>query len=318
MAEKSAFTDIHVHCVPANGAISVHGLRRLLLPLFTGQHGPPGPKAARAYMENLADAVRRSCHVRRVVLLALDAPYAPDGKPRLMRSSFSVSNEDAANWCKTAPDIFLFGASVHPFRPDALEALERCAEQGAALVKWLPNSQGIDPADRRLLPFYRKMKDLRLPLLCHTGFEFVLPTIAQKWGEIERLRLALEEGVTVIAAHSGSNGLFYNRPALKHFERLLLEYPNLYADTSGLAAPNRMTALLWWRNHPEFSDRLLFATDFPVPIWPLPWRPFLTAEEYIRFAGPENLFDRMALLLQGLGVAPAPDRFETLLRRAGE
>ncbi len=317
--KESAYTDIHVHAVPRNGKIQAHGWRRALFALAakrSGAHGT-GPEAARTYTETLARYLNSARHVRRAVLLALDQAYDEHGKPLTAMGGFSVSNEDVLAWCRDAPEVFLFGASIHPHRRDALEALERCAEQGAVLVKWLPNSQGIDPADRRNLPFYKKLAELGLPLLCHTGFEFALPAIHQAYGELERLRLALEQGVTVIAAHSGSSGLFINRRALTRFEQMLRRYPNLYCDTAALALPNRMEALLWWRGHPELFNRLLFATDFPVPLCALPWFLFLPRADYIRFAREHNPFDRMAVLLKGLGVYPPPDGFELLLQQLG-
>ncbi|MBW1670459.1 MAG: amidohydrolase family protein [Deltaproteobacteria bacterium] len=316
--KESAYTDIHVHAVPRNGNIQAHGWRRALFALAakrSGAHGT-GPEAARTYTENLARYLHSSRYVRRAVLLALDQAYDEQGKPHQAMIGFYVSNEDVLAWCRDAPEIFLFGASIHPHRRDAIEALERCAEQGAVLVKWLPNSQGIDPADRRLLPYYQKLAELGLPLLCHTGFEFALPAIHQAYGNLERLRLALEHGVIVIAAHSGSGGLFINRRALTRSEQMLRRYPNLYCDTAALALPNRMEALLWWRNHPEFFNRLLFATDFPLPLYALPWSLFLPHADYIRFAREHNPFDRMAELLKGLGVYPSPDAFESILRHS--
>jgi hypothetical protein len=315
--KESAYTDIHVHGVPRNGKIQAHGWRRVLFALAakrSGVHGT-GPEAARTYTETLARYLHSARYVRRAVLLALDQVYDEQGTPYQAMTGFYVSNEDVLAWCREAPEVFLFGASIHPHRRDALEALERCAEQGAVLVKWLPNSQGIDPADRRNLPFYKKLAELGLPLLCHTGFEFALPAIHQAYGDPERLRPALEQGVIVIAAHSGSSGLFINRRALMRFEQMLHRYPNLYCDTAALALPNRMEALLWWRGHPELFNRLLFATDFPVPFWTLPWSLFLSRVDYIRFAREHNPFDRMAVLLKGLGVHPPLDGFESLLQR---
>ena len=316
--KESAYTDIHVHAVPRNGKIQAHGWRRALFALAarrSGAHGT-GPEAARAYTENLARYLHSARYVRRAVLLALDQVYDEQGTSHQAMTGFYVSNEDVLAWCREAPEVFLFGASIHPHRRDAIEALERCAEQGAVLVKWLPNSQGIDPADRRLLPYYQKLAELGLPLLCHTGFEFALPAIHQKYGNLERLRLALEQGVIVIAAHSGSGGLFINRRALTRFEQMLHRYPNLYCDTAALALPNRMEALLWWRSHPELFNRLLFATDFPLPLYALPWSLFLPHADYIRFAGEHNPFDRMAELLKGLGVHPSPNAFELLLQHS--
>ena len=316
--KENAFTDIHVHAVPRNGKVQAYGWRRALFALAAKRSGTQGtgPEAARTYTETLVRHLRRARHVRRAVLLALDQAYDEHGRPLTAMTGFYVSNEDVLEWCREAPEVFLFGASIHPHRRDALEALERCAEQDAVLVKWLPNSQGIDPADRRHLLFYQKMAELGLPLLCHTGFEFALPAIHQVHGDLERLRLALEQGVTVIAAHSGSGGLFINRRALRRFEQMLRCYPNLYCDTAALALPNRMEALLWWRNHPELFNRLLFATDFPVPLYALPWFLFLHHADYIRFAREHNPFDRMALLLKGLEVYPPHDGFELLLQHS--
>ncbi|PXF53459.1 MAG: hypothetical protein C4B58_16385, partial [Deltaproteobacteria bacterium] len=70
------------------------------------------------------------------------------------------------------------------------------------------------------------------------------------------------------------------------------------------------------RGHPELFSRLLFATDFPVPLCALPWFLFLPRADYIRFAEEHNPFDRMAVLLKGLGVYPPHDGFESLLQHS--
>jgi hypothetical protein len=317
--ESGGFIDVHCHAVPRDGTLHVRGWRRALYHLIAGHTGAGGSgrAAADGYTRKLASFLRTARYVSRAVLISLDGEYDEYGAPSRERASFSVTNEDVVAWCRETPGLFLFGASVHPNRKDALEALDRCAENGAVLVKWLPNTQGIDPADRRHVAYYRRLCDLRLPLLSHTGWEFALPASRQAVGSLARLRLPLEEGVTVIAAHSGSSGLFLWPAAFGLFESMLAQYPNLYGDTAGLAAPNRMEALLWWRRHPELSDRLLFATDYPIPMVAAPWRPFLSRDAYARFAGEKNPFDRMALLLQGIGVRPRQDGFQRLLQGLG-
>ena len=318
LSAQATYTDIHVHGVPRGGMTDVSGWRKHLLGLFARQAGTrgTGPEAVQPYMDTLIRNLRRSRYVRRAVLLALDKVYDTQGAPQPgKKRRFAVTNEEVLAWCRTAGDVFLFGASVHPHRHDALTALEWCQQQGAVLVKWLPNYQGIDPAARRHLPYYRKLVELGLPLLCHTGFEYALPTVDQDFGRLERLLLPLEQGVTVIAAHSGSSGNFFNRSAMHRFARVLHRFPNLYGETAALSLPNRMGALLWWRGHPELFDRLLFATDFPMQLWTPLWRPFLGRHDYARLAGEKNPFDRMALLLKGLAVRPLPDGFETLLHR---
>ena len=59
----------------------------------------------------------------------------------------------------------LFGASVHPYRKDAVAELERCVAAGAVLLKWLPITQGFNPADPRCFPFYEALAHHKLPLL---------------------------------------------------------------------------------------------------------------------------------------------------------
>ncbi len=312
---STGYVDIHVHCVPRDGGVRFHGWRRLLanwLGRRSGTQGRTGPEAARAYMERLASQVKASKHVTRVVLLALDHAHDTQGRPRIEMQGFAVSHEDVQAWCREVPDLFLFGASVHPHRADALEALEQAAAEGAVLVKLIPNSQGIDLADQRHRRYFCKLAELHLPLLVHTGAEFVLPAQNQTWGDIRRLRPALDEGVTVIAAHGGSSGLFFNASALRHYAELLRAYPNLYGDTAALALPNRLGALLWWRDHAEWTDRLLFGTDYPLPVTTCFCRPWLSSAEYAQLTDSGNPFDRMAILLEALKIHIDPHSFYKL------
>ena len=66
---------------------------------------------------------------------------------------------------------FLFGASVNPYRSDAIARLEWAKAHGAVLVKWIPPIMEINPDDPKLIPFYKKMAELNLALLSHTGRE---------------------------------------------------------------------------------------------------------------------------------------------------
>jgi len=63
----------------------------------------------------------------------------------------------------------------------------------------------IDPADPRLIPFYKKLVELKLPLLSHTGKEKSFSRSDEEWGDPEKLRLPLSLGVTVVAAHIASS-----------------------------------------------------------------------------------------------------------------
>ena len=88
-----------------------------------------------------------------------------------------------------------------PIRRDLLRDWWQKLEAGAKLVKVLPNTQGFDPANRRYLPFYRRLARHQIPFLSHVGYEIVLTGQDQTAGDPNKLRVPLEEGVTVIAAH---------------------------------------------------------------------------------------------------------------------
>src|SRR5207244_3161902 len=112
-----------------------------------------------------------------------------------------------------------------------------------------------------------KLVSLGLPLLTHTGIEYSLPSVAQSFGQPSRLRSALEEGVTVIAAHGGGGDL-WNRRYYREFLDLLRCYPNLYADTAGLTLPLRSPTLLRLLKDEGVMDRLVHGSDFPLPALP--------------------------------------------------
>ena len=125
------------------------------------------------------------------------------GQGRLNRThtDLLVSNTYVLNVAKPYPDEFLAGVSINPQRRDAIEEVARCAEAGSALVKVLPNAQEFDPGSPAYIPFYRALARHGLPLLSHVGYEFSLIGKDQSVGDPDRLRVPLDEGVTVIAAH---------------------------------------------------------------------------------------------------------------------
>jgi hypothetical protein len=114
----------------------------------------------------------------------------------------------------------------------------------------------------------------------------------QSAGDPNKLRVPLEEGVTVIAAHGCSNGLVAYEPYYRTLLDLVRRYPNFFADVSALTLPNRFGMLLRLRRHPEAHERLLFGTDYPLPVFHLPTKTFRA----------DNRFDRQYLVLKSLGV----------------
>jgi predicted TIM-barrel fold metal-dependent hydrolase len=259
----------------------------------------------------LARAVAEMRAVDRVVALALDAVYDDAGRRDSRRTHFYVANDYVFKLAK-ADDRFLPGASVNPRRRDALDELDRCVERGAVLLKWLPSSQGFDPMDRSLVPFYRRMAQARLPLLCHTGPEYALTTAHRHHGRIETLRLALDEGVTVIAAHGGGPDIMNLGRAFHAVADMLLTHANLYADTSAFTQPNRSWYLRRFLRHPELHAKLVHGSDVPLPIIPWLFLRSLPLREVMRLSRVASPMDRDYLVKRALGF---PD---SIFRRGSE
>jgi predicted TIM-barrel fold metal-dependent hydrolase len=170
------------------------------------------------------------------------------------------------------------------------------------LVKVLPNAQQFDPADTRYKAFYRTLAERKLPFLSHVGYEFSLIGKDQSLGDPNRLRLALDEGATVIAAHACSYGLIIYEKFLPTLRELVRRYPNFYSDISALTLPNRFRMLLHLRQYPEVHERLLFGTDYPLSVFHVAaWGrvAFGTLRDMICT---KNRFDRQVAVCRGLKV----------------
>jgi predicted TIM-barrel fold metal-dependent hydrolase len=302
--------DVHVHLAalptPHNGCRLSPRMRRSLITRFLAwRHGLPldDPETAnRRYVESLERELAASQRVERAVLLAMDGAYDAAGRLDESRTDFLISN-DHLFAVAAGSDRFLPGVSVNPVRRDAIDEVERCAEKGAVLVKVLPNAQGFDPGDRRFVPFYAALARLGLPLLSHVGYEFSLIGHDQSVGDPARQAAALHERVTVIAAHGCSHGLFFREPHFQTMLDLARRYPRFYVDTSALSFPNRVGALLRLRRHPEMFDRLLFGTDFPLPVFGYPCLAILDGDGYAVARKAASRFDRQAVILDRLGVS---------------
>lgn len=190
-------------------------------------------------LQRLSRRLSEATRVQAAVVLALDGVMDSCGELDRERTELYIPNEYLASRCRIH-DNLLFGASVNPLRRDALERLDAVAAQGAVLVKLLPSIQGIDLADRRLAPFYRRLAELKLPLLTHTGEEESFTRSDDALADPALLRLPLEQGVTVIAAHCASNGKNGGEQNLDRLLPLFGEFPNLYGDISALTLANRL------------------------------------------------------------------------------
>lgn len=259
-------------------------------------------------VRRLAETLAGSRRVAAAVVLALDGVVGADGELDRERTELYIPNEFVAVAAGRFGNL-LYGASVNPYRRDALARLEEAVAGGAVLLKWLPAIQAIDPADERLIPFYRRLAALGLPLLSHTGCESSFTRSRHELGDPERLRLPLQLGVTVIAAHAGGGGRSRGERNADRFIRLCRQFPNLYGDLSALTQLNRLGCLGRLLHHRELHDRLLYGTDMPLPqtglVTPFAFPLSISPATMLAIARLANPWDRDVALKEALGVSGA-------------
>jgi predicted TIM-barrel fold metal-dependent hydrolase len=284
--------DSHVHLIgtgDSGSGIRVHpGMNSLLDPAQYARrlffmnagcvHAASSGSVDGAYVARMRNLVAGLRPGVRLLLFAFERTHDARGEVLWDKTGFYVPNAYAREVARAAPE-FEWAASIHPYRADALDALERAAAEGARAVKWLPPAMGIDPAASRCKPFYRALARLDLPLISHAGEErAVLGTEAQAFGNPLRLRAALDEGVRVVAAHCaslgedrdldrGPNGRIV--PSFALFTRMMgmAQYRGrLFGDISAVTQRNRATdVLVTLLEREDWHPRLLNGSDYPLP-----------------------------------------------------
>jgi predicted TIM-barrel fold metal-dependent hydrolase len=262
--------------------------------------------------EHILEVINGSRFVHKSVVLALDEAYDDQGRPHPEQTHLYVPNGYLAGLAKDNTRV-LFGASVHPFRPDWEDELQKCLAEGCVLCKWIPSSQQIDPSHPRCLPFYRRLRDEQLPLLCHVGPEGAIPPFdlaSQGLNSPRLLRSALEAGVTVIAAHAALPLLPPPLESDRYYRELIdlfLEGEpkgwNLYADLSAINLGPRMSYID--RVKVDIPpERLVFGSDYPLPILDISQRPRLSLWQRLKYflqtIAAKNPLDKNYLLIKNM------------------
>ncbi|MCU0559900.1 MAG: amidohydrolase family protein [Desulfobacterales bacterium] len=257
-------------------------------------------------IKRISEYIARSRLVDQLVVLAMDGIV--DRNTGLLderRTQIYVPNDFVAREVAKYPNL-LFGASINPNRPDAIERLEQAASQGAVLVKWLPSIMDIDPSDESFIPFYRRMAALNIPLLSHAGMEKSFAHARDELSDPMKLLLPLKHGVTVIAAHMAATGRSEGQDNFERLLSILPAYPNFYADISSLTQINRLGYLVKALNIPWTIDHMIYGTDWPLQHFPVvsPWFhvKHIGLANAWRISGIRNLWDRDVALKQALGV----------------
>lgn len=287
--------DVHVHLAGVGDAGSgIEISPRMLSPLHPIEylqrlfylnagcaHETPG-EVDNSYVDRLHNLVEGMAPGYKLVLFAFDRTHDEHGKPLPEQTAFHVPNAYARDVAQRHPLHFDWACSVHPYREDCVAALEAAARDGARAIKWLPPAMGIDPASRRCDDFYAAAVRLQLPLITHGGEEKAVHGHGSpEFGNVLRLRRALDHGVRVIVAHcatmgedadldrSGNPATAPRVASFELFARLMREPrygANLYGDISAITLRNRdpqvLRAVI---EHDDWHARLLYGSDYPLP-----------------------------------------------------
>lgn len=231
------------------------------------------------YLDRLRGALSVFPVGARAMLLAFDYFYDREGRRDPGRSSFYVPDDYCRKLSQLYPDRFVWAASIHPYRRDCVEALDRAVAGGARAVKWLPPAMGMDPASPLCDRFYAAAARHRIPVLVHADRELaVFGADSADYGNPLRLRRALQAGVRVIVAHCATFGRSPDLdrgpdgPRISNFELFarLMDEPawrgQLYGDLSAVAQINRLgPSLITLLKRQDWHDRLINGSDYPLP-----------------------------------------------------
>lgn len=249
-----------------------------------------------AYVERLHELAAGFPAGARWWLFAFDRAHDDAGRPAPDWTTFHVPDAYAARVAKAGGGRFAWVASIHPYRDDALPALEAALGDGpgggAVAVKWLPSSMNIDLRDPRCRPFCERLARAGVPLVVHSGEEKAAPGAhREEFGNPLHVRALLAYGAPVIVAHCGSLGHAIDEdrpskpsvPAFDLFARLMDDKAHeglLFGDLSAVFQRNR-TDEVWHAilRRDAWHGRLVHGSDHPLPgVMPLvSFRRFIRA-----------------------------------------
>lgn len=207
--------------------------------------------------------------IDKTVILGLDYEYLFKGKV-----SYKEYNDIVKSYTNEYPDRLIGFAGIDPRRgKEAIVELERCIEEfGFKGVKLWPLT-GFYPDDVQFYPFYERVEDLGVTILCHTGLG---PTKTYlKYNRPMYVDTVAVDfpNINIIMAHMGD-------PWVNEAIAVAAKNPNVYLDISGLEPFFKNAPLVFFQNIFEAKmscgiEKILFGSD-----WPL-FTPILSLQEYI-------------------------------------
>ncbi len=184
----------------------------------------------------------KACGVDKSVIL----PIAT--KPSQVR----VINE----WAKENTDdkINVFG-TLHPEDKDLASAAAKLKEDGFVGVKLHPDYQHFFADEPRMMPLYEMLRDLGLIVMFHAGVDIGYPALVHCTPLMIKNILGSVKGLTLIAAHMGSHGLW------RDVEELLVG-EDVFFDTSYSYYKLKNSGMERLINK-HGAEKILFGTDSP-------------------------------------------------------
>lgn len=280
--------DHHVHIVGIDEKLGTqvnpkmlswwHPINRIKTGVYLSASGIDNlEQANQQYLARLRDVIQHMPQQGKFHILAFDHHYNRDGTINQDKSEFYVSNEYMFSIYEKNPDIFVPVISVHPYRKDALQELEKWAKKGVKWIKWLPNAHGINAADPHNDAYYQLMKKYGMILLTHVGEEQAVEAKEdQKLGNPLLFRRPLDMGVKVVMAHLASLGededLDNGNKKIPSFDLLMRlmddkKYEGLlFGEISATTQFNRLPkALVKILERPDLHQRIVNGSDYPLP-----------------------------------------------------
>lgn len=300
--------DLHVHLAgvqgDGSGCFVSERMRRtmtfrLLMRLMGANLREPAD-ANRAYVQRLAELLASSEELDYACLFAMDGVYDAHGELVPHDSHLYVPNAYVFEACRRSPHL-LPVISVNPQRKDAIAELERWGDLAVAM-KWLAPLQKFDPSEARYEPFYRKLGELGLPLIAHTGCEHTFPGMAQRLGNPTLYERVVRQGVPVIFSHCGTGSFLH--PAHDYsaeFVRMLERHENVFGDTSAFCSLVRYKQVRRFAAD-RYAGRILHGSDFPIPTSALYFLPALGFGTVLGLESTRHPLDRDAKTKRAMGM----------------
>ena len=196
--------------------------------------------------------------IDKTVLLGLDYDFLFRGKV-----SYKFYNDYVANIIKEHPDRFIGLAGIDPRRgKEAIQELDRCIEElGLKGVKITPLT-GFYPDDPLFYPFYERVDELGVIILCHTG-EGPPGTYLKYCNPIYVDKVAVDfPDIKIIMAHIGS-------PWTSEAISVATKNFNVYIDISAWEPVLKLAPFAFFQTLIEAKltcgiDKILFGTDWPL------------------------------------------------------